>query len=69
MASPKDKIEVDISGDEYEYEEDGVRPIHLGNRPKIDYSCKSIAKYQDDYSKRCYQRESDTFNAYFHSTM
>ena len=69
MASPYDEIEVNISDDEYEYEEDGIRPIHLGNLPKVDYSCKSIAKHRDDCNKRCYQRESDTFNAYLHSTM
>ena len=35
-ASPFDEVEVDFSDDEHE--EDGVRPIRLGNRPKIDYS-------------------------------
>ena len=37
-ASPFDEVEVDFSDDEYEHEEDGVRPICLVNRPKIDYS-------------------------------
>jgi hypothetical protein len=30
-ASPFDEVEVDFSDDEYEYEEDGVHPIRLGN--------------------------------------
>ena len=68
-ASPFDEVEVDFSDDEYEHEEDGVHPISLGNRPKIDYSWKSIVKYREDCSKKCYQRESNTFNAYFHSSM
>ena len=35
-ASPFDELEVDFSDDDYEHEEDGVRPIHLGNHPNID---------------------------------
>ena len=66
-ASPFDEVEVDFSDDEHE--EDGVCPICLGNRPKIDYSWKSTIKYQEDCNKKCYQGESDTFSTYFHSSV
>ena len=62
-ASPFDEVEVNFSDDEYEHEEDGVRPICLVNRPKIDYSWKSTIKYQEDCGKKCYQGERDTFSA------
>lgn len=60
-ASPFDEVEVDFSDDEYEYEEDGVHSISLGNRPKIDYSLKSTTNYREACSQKCYQGESNTF--------
>ena len=68
-ASPFDEVEVDFSDEEYECEEDGVRPICLGNRPKIDYSWKSTANYREACSQKCYQGESNTFSPYFHASV